>query len=148
MDLSKSSIVGPINYFNLPKGFRIARLASRKSEFSRFSRGRHGACLLKGNRVVSFGFNQRKTHPIVSKFTKSVDGRKRFVVIHAELDCIFGLDSSSTEGGTMYVWRESSKGTPLISKPCEMCSLLLRQAKLKKVIYTISEEPYYSQTSL
>jgi len=134
-----------IDYFNMPRGFRTARIASKRSEFGLHPRSNHGACLFKGSRVISFGFNKRKTHPIVSKFTMAVDGRNRFVAIHAELNCILGLDISLTEGTTMYVWRESSDGTPLISKPCEMCEVLLKQAEIKKVIYTISQEPYYSQ---
>lgn len=108
--------------------FNLARIESLKVDF----RARIGAVLVRQSKPISIGRNKpRKTHPLVSKYNK-------LKTIHAECDCIIGLDRHLAENTTLYVYRENKSGDLANSKPCIMCQSLLRDVGVKKVYYTIT----------
>lgn len=109
----------------------------------KFARARICAALVHKNQIISYGFNQQKTHPLQKKFSKNKDS----VFLHAEVDCIInsirnGIPLSVLEKSTLYVARARNvaawdntfiKG---LAKPCAGCTRCIESFKIKKVIYT------------
>lgn len=128
-----------INYM-----LELARTVSTKSE----ERHKHGAVLAKGSRVLNTGFNR----DVFSKFAHRHRGSREknwlrayasfsFVhgTQHAEIDAI---NCKNTNGATVYVVRTNNKGELMYSRPCGMCVASMRTAKIKTVIYSISEKEF------
>lgn len=85
-----------------------------------------GCIILNKNRIVAQGFNKVKTSP---------KSNNKYNMIHAELDALRKLRNRA-EGYTALVYRSTRGGALALSKPCVSCHLALKQAGIKKVIYT------------
>lgn len=80
--------------------------------------------------MVGLGFNKHtKTHPKITK-------RNHWKHIHAELDAIIGAERHLLIGATIYVFRELRNGQIGFCKPCIDCQAILKEAGIKKAIYT------------
>jgi deoxycytidylate deaminase len=113
--------------------FRLAIEQSKKSTH----KVKVGA-VLANKRPVARGYNKIKSHPIWANPSKHVK-----ISIHAEIDCL--MDSSASEGDTMYVYREDSLGWPALARPCVDCMKVLKERGIRKVIYSIAHPPYYKE---
>lgn len=109
--------------------FKLAKKASLSGEHFQH---RIGAVLIKKNKVVSIGFNRQKTHP---------KSPSPFKYLHAEIDCILGVDSDTLMDSELYVYRQTRNNTLGLSKPCKHCLWMLQLAGIKKIHHT-SEEGY------
>jgi deoxycytidylate deaminase len=106
--------------------FKLARNESLKSTF----RVKIGAVLVRKGTPISVGHNYgTKTHPETRKFHP-------YQTIHAELDCLIGLERPLINGCTMYVYREKANGEIACCKPCSTCQQILRNYGVKRVFYT------------
>ena len=87
------------------------------------------AIIASGNKIISMGFNQLKTHP---KATNP------YRYLHAEIDAIIGMPIEELKGATMYVARVgyTSRERICMSKPCKYCAAAIKAAGIKKVYYT------------
>lgn len=103
--------------------FDIAKAASKHSDHPAH---KLGAVIVKGNKVVSVGFNKNKTH------TKSNHAWKR---LHAEISAIIKAKQDLT-GCSIYVYRETKNGDLGMSKPCPSCFSAIRESGIKIVYYT------------
>ena len=94
-----------------------------------------GAVCTKGGSAISFGYNQDKSHPMVSTFS-----------LHAEAAAILArrYHIGSLEGATIWVYRETADGIPAWSRPCKECLKLIIASKIKKIVYSTGEPPYYN----
>jgi len=112
----------------------LARRVAQGSEHDHF---KHGAVLVKGGSVINVSYNKDKYKRFGNRFRNTrVCGHATH---HAELGCVLGLDKSITQGSTMYVVRVNRHGEYRLSKPCQMCSDVLRFCGVKKVVYTKNE---------
>lgn len=89
-------------------------------------------------KIISYGFNSSKTHPLQAKFSKN----EHAIHLHAEVDAIrnalkMGLD---IEGTTMLVARALKDGTPALAKPCEGCQRALVHFGVADVVWTVADE--------
>lgn len=116
-----SNLNGDARGFKLPP-FRRAVRAARASLHYRYH---VGAVVAKGNRIVSVGINQQKTH------TKSPS---RYKTIHAETHALLRAGAGA-RGGTIYVARILADGSLGISRPCLDCQALLDAAGIRKMVY-------------
>lgn len=108
-----------------PRFFKIAQTCSKKSN----SNPRMGCVIVKKNRIVGLGYNdRRKTHPK----SKTMGN-----FLHAELHAIIGVASDDLIGAHVYVFREISDGSLAMAKPCPACHAVLAAAGVKKVFYTV-----------
>ena len=112
---------------------RIRRGLSRARQIAEAKQGNgdrgkypFGAVLCQGNRIISIGSNNYKTHP---------DSQSIFRWQHAEFNCLVGLSPEHSIGGILFVVRLGRKGDLKISKPCEHCMELIKKYKLKQVWY-------------
>lgn len=81
---------------------------------------KHGAVIVKRRKVLSEGSNKYTTN-----FTRS---------LHAE-ESALRASKENTRGSVMYIARVASYGQAL-SKPCLRCQVVLRNAGIKRVVYT------------
>ena len=116
---------------------RFIELAYRVAQSSGYDDYRHGAVLVRGNRVINVSANKNSHARFGNRFRKRNCGHATH---HAELGCILGLDRSVTKGATIYVVRIGKRGDLKLSKPCDMCREVLQHVGVKKVVYTISDK--------
>lgn len=108
----------------------VARYFADMSE----ERMKHGAVLVKSGRVVGTGFNKFKNHPHVIP----TDLIKVHCSRHAE-EVAIREAGDNAKGAILYVARVNKHGADRNSKPCHVCSKLIRRSGIKKVIYTVEE---------
>lgn len=112
------------------KFFEAAKSAAMASEGTgRRNSFRHGAVLVKKNKVVASGYNSYKTHPLPGKYSE-------FPYLHAESKAIIRKGLDNCEDLVMYVVRIDKKGNYLMSKPCEVCQKIIAEALISTVYYT------------
>ncbi|MGH7974895.1 MAG: deaminase [bacterium] len=107
------------------KFFDLARKVSKLSDHKRFSLG---AVIVNGSKIISVGTNKVKTHP---KSTHPYNS------LHAEMAAILAAkqDISKCE---LYVYRETKNGTRATSKPCIYCQVMINEAGIKTVYYSMN----------
>ncbi len=103
------------------------------------------ACVVKRNKIISFGHNKNKTHPLQNKFTKHPEA----IYLHAEIDAIKNaLKRVSTEdllGSILYVVRTKKDGSEGLAKPCKGCMQAIESFGISKVVYTTNIEGQYQK---
>jgi deoxycytidylate deaminase len=109
----------------------VARYFATKSK----SRNTHGAVVVKGGRVLGTGWNKDRNPPSVID-----SGRiKQDCSYHAE-EVAIREAGQNLKGAVIYVARVNKNGEDRDSKPCIKCSGLIKNAGIKKVIYTSEKE--------
>lgn len=105
----------------------VARYFAAKSK----ARKMHGAVMVKSGRVVGTGFNKDRNSP----FVVSPEHIKPHCSVHAEFQAIKEAGENAA-GSVLYVARVNRQGQDRNSKPCKLCQEVIKQNKIKKVIYT------------
>lgn len=108
-------------------------------------KARLASCLVFRNEVVSFGFNQLKTHPFQAKFSKNDES----IYLHAEIDCIKNalkvLTLDEVKKSSLYVCRikwENTLRRRFVwgnSCPCLGCMKAIASFGIQRVIYSDNE---------
>lgn len=101
----------------------MLHVAAATSQLSTM-RKRVGAAVVKNGRVLSVGYNRTG---YASRTPKAWSR-------HAELSAI--IQAGDVRGATVYVYRSYLNGSPGMAKPCETCSILLKEAGIKRVVYS------------
>ena len=92
---------------------------------------KHGAVIVKNGKVINSARNQYCTIDRINSF------KARIWSIHAEMNALQGLPRSLTRGADIYVVRVSKKNQQFMnSKPCKICSSLIKKAGIKNVYYS------------
>jgi deoxycytidylate deaminase len=118
---------------------RYFDLAKRAAMESTYGKLRHGAVIVKGGSVVSFGFNKSNHCQFGQRFRHMDKGP---ATQHAEISAILGLPRSATQGADVYVVRINNDCDWRMSKPCPMCEQALRFVGVKRVFYTTGDKHY------
>lgn len=105
---------------------RYLRMAAIWSENSYCRRRKVGALLVKGDMIISDGYNG--TPSGFENCCEDSEGRTFPYVLHAEANAITKVARShnSSSGSTLYV----------TSSPCLECSKLIIQAGIKRVVFS------------
>ena len=113
------------NHFNL--ALKIAQTIEHNMRFH------HCAILAKKNRVISIGINRGKTHP---------QCKNPYGNLHAEIDCIIGIDKESLRNASLIVVRAGgiNREQIYLSKPCQHCAAALARTGIKEVYYSIDQK--------
>lgn len=94
----------------------------------------HAACICHKNRILTFGTNQNKTHPIAFRYQDHPEK----IYLHAEMDAITKFVRRHPENlltkCTLYVIRFN--GEFVNSEPCDACSKLISYYGINKVIHS------------
>ncbi len=87
---------------------------------------KHGAIVADRNRIISYGVNRLKTHPVMKQYGNHT------CTVHAELSAI--IRAGNVKGLTLYSARDI-KGEFGNSKPCMHCMKLIIESGIKTVVY-------------
>ena len=104
------------------------------------------SALVYRGKVISFGFNQMKTHPFQLKYSKN----NQCVFWHAETFAIFNavkkINFERFDKSVLYVARMKYKNTEKkdfvggIAAPCSGCMRCIEDFGIKNVIYTLDQD--------
>lgn len=93
----------------------------------------HCAAVVHKGKILSVGFNKKKTHP----FQKKYSDRPERLYLHAELDAILGIkDKTILSSCDIYVLRLSKGNQVLNSEPCEGCKKALKFYQFQNIYWT------------
>jgi len=109
--------------------------AREQAELSLF-RQRHGAILVRGNRIINRAFNSGEFSAFAERFNKD---KRFFASRHAELNCILGIPKKMTLGSMIVVVRINKRNEFKNSYPCQMCQSVCAFVGITKIIYTADE---------
>jgi len=108
----------------------VARYLASKSD----SRHKHGAVIVRSGSVIGTGFNKDRNRPD----NVSPEHIKTHCSVHAEVEAI--RDAGwNVKGAVLYVARVNAQGKDRNSKPCDRCTVVIKETQIKKVIYTRSD---------
>jgi deoxycytidylate deaminase len=94
-------------------------------------RFKHGACIVKKNKVIGVGFNL-SSYCLGTNWAEHI----RFSGVHAELSAILNSPKHSLKDSVLYVVRINDKGDLHNSKPCEKCMNNIRKYKIRIAYYS------------
>lgn len=73
--------------------------------------------------------NNKRTNPLVC-------------TVHSEVDALLKVaNKEEIKGSTVYVVRLGRNEKFALSKPCDMCEVILREHGVKKVVFTVDNDP-------
>lgn len=136
-DFLKTTLIIPtrrqMRYFN------VAKEQSLLSNFIRHNNGyvKIGAAIVKGNYVVSKGYNKNKSHTIQHR--NNINSKYKTVglaFIHAEIDALIGSRYSDLTGCEMFIYRQYMDESIANSRPCRSCMISIRESGIKHIYYT------------
>lgn len=100
------------------------------------------------NSVISFGYNERRSHPFQLKYGKNIES----IYLHAETSAIYNslrfLEIEDLKKATLYIYRikKSDKKEWITGNayPCAGCKKCIATFSIKKIIYTTDENDIYN----
>ncbi len=120
--------------------------AKEESGKSGYPRINIGAVIVKGNLLVSTGYNQQKSHPKQAAFNEMYSLREDSShYLHAEIHALIRSGREDLEGADIYVFRENRNGELANCRPCEVCRQALKAAGIDRMYYTTEEGYFYHE---
>jgi deoxycytidylate deaminase len=132
--LSHKSKIVPTN--RQARYFNVARKTSFKSDYARCHLG---AVIVKGNYIVSKGFNQTKSHPAQFHYNQDTRYQSSQHSIHAEVDALVKSKDTDLEGAEIYIYRENAAADLASSRPCPACQRAISESGISTIFYTSPE---------
>lgn len=95
---------------------------------------RMAAVIMNRRRVVSYGLNSRRSHPLAKRFGRN----EECFLLHAEIAAL--VNAREPVGGCdIYVARVLKSGMPAMAKPCRGCARALDAFGISGVFWTERE---------
>ena len=91
---------------------------------------KHGCIIVKGGSVVAVSTNKYRNNP------DSMSDPNADSSYHAEIAALKKVKGGLT-GAVAYIARVNNFGAPRMSRPCQRCMVALKEAGVKRVIFTI-----------
>lgn len=108
------------------------RIAEKQALKSKYLKHRVGAVIVKGDRILSTGYNQIRPSKLIGVNT-----------LHAEAAAVLQLLKerrfSDLAGSTIYVTRFTRGGNIGLARPCDRCSNLLSSVGVDRAVFSIDE---------
>lgn len=112
--------------------------AREQSLKSQVSKAKIGSVLIRNGKIISTGYNKiRGASAIDGKFSRWAES------LHSEVDCLKKVMFNNIKGSTLIVYREKKSGEIANCKPCDYCMAFIQFLKIKRIVYTFPEFPYY-----
>lgn len=96
-------------------------------------RTKHGCIIVNGGAVQSKGTNTYRNQPGIIQEIEALSD-------HAEINAL--KRGSNLRGAVAYIARVNNHGEPRQSRPCPDCLQALKDAGIKRIVYTVSGEEY------
>lgn len=108
------------------------RIAEKQALKSKYLKHRVGAVIVKGDRILSTGYNQIRPSKLLGVNT-----------LHAEAAAVLSLLKQrrfhDLLGSTCYVTRFTRGGNLGLARPCESCVSILRSVGVSSVMFSADE---------
>lgn len=104
------------------------RLAMESGE-----RTKHGCIIYQSGAVQGRGINTKRNQPGVIQEIEALS-------VHAEINAI--RRSGNLDGAVAYIARVNNRNEPRQSRPCPECLAKLKEAGVKRIVYTVSGSEY------
>jgi deoxycytidylate deaminase len=128
--LGKNGVIQLDNNKSLSnKQKQFLSLASKLAESSELPQ-KHGAVIVKSGRVLAVGVNRWRNKNI--QVTEPEYNPN--LTYHAEVDALHRF--ADVTGATIYIARVGKNNEPKFSRPCSRCLVALKEAGIKKIVYT------------
>lgn len=114
------------------KTIQVAIDVAQIEKTNKKTKSNHAAVLLKNNKITGFGCNSQRTNWVQRIYAKRAGSPKK-VVEHAEFAA---MRDANGVGDTIVVIRLGVGGQLLNSKPCSVCSLMLKESNIKHVYFS------------
>lgn len=117
--------------------FESAQAASLLSDYPKFHLG---CVVVKKSRIISSGHNSITQYSsIQQKMDFKRFGGEHRGACHAETAALLPLirQRADLSSCVVYLYREHSDGTPVVSRPCSGCMSLLRAVGIRRVFFTV-----------
>jgi tRNA(Arg) A34 adenosine deaminase TadA len=111
---------------------RLLTLACKLAEASELPQ-KHGAVIVKSGRVLTVGVNRWRN----KNLTHTEPEYNPNLTYHAEIDALNRFQDVT--GATIYIARVGKNNEPRFSRPCSRCLIALKDAGVKKIIYTTND---------
>lgn len=103
---------------------------------------KHGAVIVKKNRVLSVGKNIPKTHP-KQKHYNNYQNKKHEVMhhyMHAEFSALNQIDDKiDLSDATIYIYKIKKDGSQSLSRPCSGCMKAITERGIKEMVYSTKQ---------
>lgn len=115
----------------------LKALEKKLEEHHPVFRARIVAAVIINGKIVAYGKNQNKTHPVAARYSK----HKEAIYLHAEVDAIHKAkrkykDLSKAE---IFVLRKHNNGNYGICAPCSGCIRCIVENNITKITYSNAE---------
>ena len=101
--------------------------------------------------IISFGYNQMRTHPLQSQFAKN----EHAIYLHAEINAIASalnhIDKTDMRKATLYVYRVKRSGPDAMdwidgnACPCSGCTAAVLAFGIQRVIHSTDDNGVYEE---
>lgn len=116
-----------------PKHLKTAiKVAEANDQYPKW---RLGGVMMKGGSLQAIGMNKLHTSPQIAS-----DEHLDALSTHAEEDTL--KRCGNPKGTVLYLARVGRNGKPAMARPCKDCEAMLRNSRVKKVIYTIGPHEF------
>lgn len=89
----------------------------------------------KRGRLLATGQNSyQKSHPLQGHYAK-LAGRPDAIFLHAEIDALRKCQNWDNIH-RIEIERFDKQGNPVLAKPCPICEIALKEAKINEIIFT------------
>lgn len=99
----------------------------------------HVTFILKGSKVLAFGVNSAKTHPLTLKYKYHTQPNT-----HSELSALLKLGRDNCTDLTFVNIRLTKDNKPRLAKPCSGCIDMLHRVGFKKILYSVNGGQFYT----
>lgn len=113
--------------------------AKEMSKLSDFNRVHIGCVITYKNRIISSGFNTKKSNPLQKKYNRIRFADDTFHQCHAETSALLPILKDKNINRSrlrIYLFREHADGSLALSKPCPSCMKMLKDAGIKQIYFT------------
>ena len=106
---------------------------------------RIAAAVVRKGKVISFGYNHKKSHPFQAQFRKNKDAVFFHAEVHAIKNALKSIDVDDLSKCELYIVRAKRNKTNRkwitgLSKPCSGCQKCIDLFEIKNVYYSIERE--------
>ena len=112
------------------------------------AQARIASCIVYKNEIISFGINQKKSHPFQALYGTNKDS----IFLHAETDAIKNalkiINIDDLEKSSLYICRvkyeecNKKKFVFGLAKPCPGCSRAIANFGIKNIYYSLDNNGY------
>lgn len=127
------------------------KLAKNACYYSDYTKVRMGAVLIYKNKVISVGWNSKKTSPIQKKYNKfrgyDVDASGTENTIHAEVSCLGRAKDIDIEWSraNLFIYRIKKDESSGLARPCNACMALIKSMEIKNIYYSTNNGWVYER---